>query len=103
PATSAPVTANCSSGSTRSPRPGAPRPSPPSATSSPPPAPALPAPASSSATRSNPAQVLHKRSPYVGSPGARYFIYFTSFLLCSPVLTTELGHKKDRYQITGSG
>ena len=42
------------SGSTRSPRPGAPRPSPPCATSSPPPAPAIPAPISSCATRSNP-------------------------------------------------
>ena len=33
-----------------------------------PPAPATPAPISSCATRSNPAQTLHKRSPYVGSP-----------------------------------
>jgi len=50
------------------PRPGAPRPWPPSATSSPRPAPAIPAPASSCATKSNPAQALHKPSPYVGSP-----------------------------------
>ena len=62
---------DCSSGSTRSPHPGAPRPWPRSATSSPPPAPATPAPTSSSATRSNRTQALHKRSPYVGSPGAR--------------------------------
>ena len=48
----------------------APRPSPPSATSSLPPAPATPAPISPCATRSNPTQALHKRSPYVGSPGA---------------------------------
>ena len=57
-------------GSTRSPRPAAPRPWPRSATSSPPLAPAIPAPTSSCATRSNPAQALHKRSPYVRSPGA---------------------------------
>ena len=65
------ATANCSSASTRSPRRGAPRPSPRSATSSPPPAPAIPTPISSCATRSNPAQALHKRSLYVGSPGPR--------------------------------
>ena len=46
------------------------QPSPPSATSSPPPAPAIPAPTSSCATRSNPTQALHKRSPYVRSPGS---------------------------------
>ena len=33
------------------------------------PAPAIPAPTLSCATRSNPTQALHKRSPYVGSPG----------------------------------
>src|SRR5205814_1288148 len=53
------------------PRRGAPRPWPRSATSSPPPAPATPAPISSCATRSNPTQPLHKRSPYVRSPGPR--------------------------------
>ena len=63
-----PAPANCSSGSTRSPRRGAPRPWPRSATSSQPPAPAIQAPISSCATRSNPTQPLHKRSPYVRSP-----------------------------------
>ena len=32
---------------------------------------AIPAPTSSCATRSNPTRTLHKRSPYVGSPGVR--------------------------------
>ena len=54
PATSSPATANCSSASTRSPPPGAPRPWPPSATSSPKPRPATRAPISPCATRSNP-------------------------------------------------
>ena len=60
PATSSPVTANCSSGSTRSPRPGGPRPWPPSATSSTKPRPATPAPISSCATKSNPTPALHE-------------------------------------------
>ena len=55
-----PATASCSSASTRLPHLDAPRPWPRSATSSPPPAPAIPAPTSSCATRSNPAQALHK-------------------------------------------
>ena len=63
-----PVTANCSSGSTRSPRPGGPRPSPPSATSSTKPRPATPAPISSCATRSNPTLALHELPLYVRSP-----------------------------------
>ena len=54
--------------STCSPRPGAPRPWPRSATSSPKPNATTRAPISSCATRSNPIQALHKRSPYVGSP-----------------------------------
>ena len=49
--------------------PGGLRPKPASAASSPPPAPATPAPISFCATRSNPAQALHKRSPYVGVLG----------------------------------
>ena len=69
-----PVTANCSSGSTRSRslRPGGPRPWPRSATTSAKPMPAIPVPTSSCATRSNPTQTLHKRSPYVGSPGVSF-------------------------------
>lgn len=54
------------------PHPGAPRPWPRSATSSATPRPAIPAPISSCATRSNRTQTLHKRSPYVGSPGHRF-------------------------------
>ena len=66
-----PATANCSSGSTRSPRPGEPRPSPPSATSSTRPQAATPAPISSCTTRSNPTLALHELTLYVRSPGSR--------------------------------
>jgi hypothetical protein len=66
-----PAQVNWSPGSTRSPRPGATRLSPRSATSSPPPSPAIPAPISSCATRSNPIRALHKRSPFIGVLGRR--------------------------------
>jgi len=46
-------------------------------TSSTRPRPATPAPISSCTTRSNPTQALHKRSPYVGSPGNGVTRYHT--------------------------
>ena len=61
------ATANCSSASTRSPPPGAPRPWPPSATSSPKPRPATRAPISPCATRSNPTPALREIPLYVES------------------------------------
>ena len=64
-----PVTASCSSGSTRSPRRGGPRPSPPSATSSAKPRPATRAPTSSCATRSNPPKPCIKDLPMSGVLG----------------------------------
>ena len=66
-----PATAPCTSGSTRSPHPGAPAPSPPSANSSTPPQPATPAPRSPCTTKSKNTQALHDLLRYVRSPATR--------------------------------